>query len=125
MNATYHRIRFPFAIDIGMGTLAEEKDYAAYVEELIEQVLLTSPGERVNRPDFGCGLRQMVFAPNSDITASLTQVSVLQALDTWLGNLIVVNDVNVQAEEEKLEVQVTYTLKASGESRYLNVEVTL
>ena len=119
------RIRYPFTIDAGAGKLAEEKDYAAYVEELIKQVLLTSPGERVNRPDFGCGLRQMVFAPNSDITASLVRVSVIQALERWLGDLIRVDDVTAAAVEETLEVRIAYTLKARGERRYLNLEVTL
>jgi len=119
------RIRYPFAIDAGARKLAEERDYPAYVEQLIKQVLLTSPGERVNRPDFGCGLRQMVFAPNSDITASLVRVSVIQALERWLGDLIRVDDVTAAAVEETLEVRIAYTLKARGERRYLNLEVTL
>jgi len=125
MNSSAARISFPFAIDGGLGKLAEEKDYAAYVEQLMMQVLLTNPGERIDRPDFGCGLRQMVFAPNSDVTASLTQVTVLHSLETWLGSLISVNDVKVQAVEEKLEVQIAYTLLAKGERRYLNVEVSI
>ena len=124
MKSTPARVRFPLAIDSGAGRLAEERDYAAYVEQLIKQVLLTSPGERVNRPDFGCGLRQMVFAPNSDITASLTRVAVVQALDRWLGELIRVEDVKVTARDETLEVGVAYTLRTRGERRYLNVEVT-
>jgi len=124
MKSTPARVRFPLVIDSGAGRLAEERDYAAYVEQLIKQVLLTSPGERVNRPDFGCGLRQMVFAPNSDITASLTRVAVVQALDRWLGELIRVEDVKVTARDETLEVGVAYTLRTRGERRYLNVEVT-
>jgi len=119
------RIRFPFDIDAGLGRLAEETDYPAYVEQLMMQVLLTSPGERVNRPDFGCGLRQMVFAPNSNVTASLTQVTVTRALNDWLGDLIRVDKVEVQAVEEKLEVSIAYTLKVKGEHRYLNLEVGL
>ena len=125
MNSSAARTSCPFAIDSGLGKLAEEKDYAAYVEQLMMQVLLTNPGERIDRPDFGCGLRQMVFAPNSDVTASLTQVTVLHSLETWLGSLISVNDVKVQAVEEKLEVQIAYTLLAKGERRYLNVEVSI
>jgi len=118
-------IRYPFAIDDGLGNLAEERDYASHVEQLIKQVLFTSPGERVNRPDFGCGLRRMVFAPNSDVTASLMQVMVFQALDTWLGTLITVDDVAVRAIEEVLEVRIGYTLRARQERRYLNLEVSL
>ncbi|MEK7395615.1 MAG: GPW/gp25 family protein [Candidatus Poribacteria bacterium] len=118
-------IRYPFAIDAVIGHLAEETDYATYVEQLIKQVLFTNPGERINRPDFGCGLRRMVFAPNSDVTANLTQITVLQALETWLGTIIQVDDVRVKAINEILEVRIIYTIRSRQERRYLNLEVTL
>ena len=118
-------IYYPFAIDAGLGRLAQETDYAAHVEQLIKQVLFTSQGERINRPDFGCGLRRMVFAPNSDVTASLTRITVFQALENWLGSVISVDDVNVKATNEILEVYIAYILKARRERRYLNLEVTL
>lgn len=125
MNTPITSIHYPFTIDAGVGRLAEETDYAAHVEQMIKQVLFTNPGERINRPDFGCGLRRMVFAPNSEVTASLTQVMVFQALETWLGNLINVDEVRVKAIEEVLEVGIVYVLKARQERRYLNLEVTL
>ena len=125
MNTPISSIHYPFGIDAGVGRLAEETGYAAHVEQLMKQVLFTNPGERINRPDFGCGLRRMVFAPNSDVTASLTQITVLQALETWLGELISVDDVKVNAVEEVLEVRIVYTLKAPQERRHLNLEVTL
>ena len=125
MNQIIHSIRYPFAIDSGFGRLAEEADYASHVDQLIKQVLFTSPGERVNRPDFGCGLRQMIFAPNSDVTASLVQVTVLQALETWLSDLISVDKVEVEAVDEVLTVRIVYMLKARQERRYLNLEVAL
>lgn len=118
-------IRYPFAIDEGIGRLAEERDYAEHVEQLMRQVLFTNPGERINRPDFGCGLRRMVFAPNSDVTASLTQVTVYQALERWLGDLISVEEVKTKAIDEVLEIRIAYVLKARRERRYLNLEVTL
>ncbi len=118
-------IRYPIAVDAGLGQIAVEADYAEHVEQLIKQVLFTSPGERINRPGFGCGLRRMVFAPNSDVTASLTQVMVFQALEKWLGTLIEVTQVEVNAVEEVLEVRIAYLLKARQERRYLNLEVTL
>lgn len=118
-------IRYPFAIDEGIGRLAEERDYAGHVEQLMRQVLFTNPGERINRPDFGCGLRRMVFAPNSDVTASLTQVTVYQALERWLGDLISVEEVKTKAIDEVLEIHIAYVLKARRERRYLNLEVTL
>jgi phage baseplate assembly protein W len=117
-------IRFPFAIDEALGRLATEPDYAEHVDQLVRQVLLTAPGERVNRPDFGCGLTRMVFAPNSDVAAALAQATVFQALTRWLSSVLVVHEVRVRALQETLEVRITYALKARQERRYLNLEVT-
>jgi uncharacterized protein len=115
--------RFPIAVDAGgRGELVKERDYSRYVSQLVRQVLLTAPGERVNRPDFGAGLRRMVFAPLDDSTATLIQTTVFQSLDRWLGNLISVDEVRV--EESTLFVDVTYTIKSRGEQKILNLEVT-
>ena len=125
MNQKIHSIHYPFAINEGFGTLAEETDYAAHVEQMIRQVLFTNPGERINRPDFGCGIRRMVFAPNSDESANLTKVIINQALDRWLGTLIEVIDVDAKAVNETLEIKIVYLLRARQERRYLNLEVTI
>ncbi len=125
MKTTIHSFQYPIGIDAGMGRVAVEKDYARHVEQMMLQLLFTNPGERINRPEFGCGLRRMVFAPNSDVTASLTQVTIYEALSTLLGQLIDVQDVKVQAKEEVLEVRIVYILKARQERRYLNLEVTI
>lgn len=125
MKTPITSIYYPFAVDAGFGRLAVESDYAGHVEQMMLQVLFTNPGERINRPDLGCGLRRMVFAPNSDVTASLTQVTVLQALEKWLGDVITVSEVKVKALEEVLEVRIVYILKARQERRILNLEVTL
>ena len=116
--------RFPVSVDAGRGELTKERDYPTYVAGLIRQVLLTAPGERVNRPDFGAGLRRMVFSPSDDSTASLTQTVVLQALNRWLGSLIAVNDVRVKADQSTLTVEVAYTLRSRGTQQILNLEVT-
>lgn len=118
-------IKYPFAIDLSLGTFSEEHDFAAHVRQMIMQVLLTNPGERINRPDFGCGIRKMVFEPNSEVTASLTQLTILQSLNKWLGTLIDVNSVKVESVDEKLEIQIAYSIKAMSEPQYLNVEVTI
>ena len=120
-----HALRHPIAVDPALGEIARETNYAAHVEQMILQVLFTAPGERVNRPDFGCGLRRMVFAPNSEVGAGLLKVQIRQALDKWLGTLISVSDVVAKADEEVLRVTVVYVLKARQERRYLNLEVTL
>lgn len=120
-----HAIRYPVAIDVGLGELARETDYPAHVVQLIKQVLFTAPGERVCRPDFGCGIRQMVFAPNSEVTAGLVQVIVFQALERWLSGVIKVQQVVVRAIEETLEIRIAYLLLSDQEQRWLNLEVTL
>jgi phage baseplate assembly protein W len=125
MAQPLHAIRYPFAIDAGAGALAQESDYEAYIRELIQQVLLTAQGERINRPDFGAGVRKLVFAPASQATASLTQTLVYQALTNWLSNLIVVEQVTVTAVNERMNIEVDYTVVAQGERQFLNVQVTL
>jgi uncharacterized protein len=117
-------VRFPFGVDTGAGRLAQEPDYAQHVEQMIRQLLLTAPGERINRPDFGCGLRRMVFAPNSDAAAQLLRVMVQQSLQRWLDSVITVDTVEVVAADELLQVRLVYLLKARGDRRYLNLEVT-
>jgi phage baseplate assembly protein W len=88
-------------------------------------VLLTAPGERINRPEFGAGVRRLVFAPLSPATASLAQTTIYQALTAWLDALIRVEDVRAQTiEPGRLDITVTYLLRARGERRFLNVEVT-
>jgi len=125
MGSTLLSIKYPFAINSGLGTMAEENDFPAHVRQMILQVLFTSPGERINRPDFGCGIKRMVFSPNSDVTASLAQITIIQALNTWMGTLINVGEVKVDAIEEKLLIHISYSLKAMSEPQYLNVEVTI
>ena len=119
-----YSIRHPVGVDTALGRLAVEKDYAEHVEQMILQVLLTTPGERAHRPDFGCGLRRMLFAPNDPTVATLTQVTIYQALTRWLGSVIEVGEVAVQAHESTLEVRVSYVLKARMERKILNIEVT-
>ena len=125
MEDVLHALKYPFAIDAGGGRGAEEGDYDAYVRQLIRQVLLTAQGERINRPDFGAGIRRMVFAPNSPAVASLAQTFIDQALTRWLPTIIKVEDIKVSAEEEKLIIDVRYLVLQRGETRTLNEEVTL
>jgi phage baseplate assembly protein W len=121
----FDAIRFPMQIDAGLGQLQLENDYADHVVQLIKQVLFTNPGDRVNRPEFGSGIRRMVFAPNHAASASLTQVAIRQALDKWVGSHIRVEDVKAEAENETLKISIQYTLKIRRERRYLNLEVSL
>jgi phage baseplate assembly protein W len=121
-QAIYH----PLAISAKSARLRQETDYEAYIRQLIRQVLLTAPGERINRPEFGAGVRRLVFAPLSPATASLAQTTIYQALVTWLDSLIRVENVAAEASTPgRLDIAVTYILRARGERRFLNVEVTV
>ncbi len=102
-------IRFPFQID-GRGRTADATD-EEHIRQLIEQVLFTSPGERVNRPDFGTGIMQLVFAPNSPELAAATEFTIQGALQQWLGDLIQVEAVNVESQEATLHVTVQYRIR--------------
>lgn len=124
MATPFTSIKHPVAIDHGRGRLAEEDNYASHVEQMMLQVLFTAPGERINRPDFGCGVKRLVFAPNSEVTATLAQVTIFESLNRWLGSAITVNDVSVLAIDSRMEIKIAYTLRARGERRYLNLEVT-
>ena len=88
-----------------------------HVRDLIFQVLFTSPGERVNRPDFGCGLKQLVFMPNSDVLATATQQLVQGSLQRWLAEVIDVERVEVQPVDSKLEITVVYVRRGDGQRR--------
>lgn len=124
MAEIIHSFRFPPGIDRGRGEFAEERSHAEHVEQMMLQVLFTAPGERVNRPDFGCGLAQMVFAPNSDASADLLKVTIQTSLEKWLGSVIRVDDVATRANDSTLEARISYLLRARQEGRILNVEVT-
>ena len=106
---------FPFSID-GQGRTAttEENDH---IRDMIQQVLFTNPGERVNRPDFGCGLKRLLFMPNSQPLAAATQVLVKSALQKWLENAIRVEQVEVDAQDSQLIVKVTYSNLIDGQRR--------
>jgi phage baseplate assembly protein W len=119
------RLATPFSVNPLSGRTQEEGDYDAYVRQLIRYLLLTSPGERVNRADFGAGVRRMVFKPLSNASALLAKTMILDALSRWLSTLIEVNEVTVEAQTETLLITVTYRVIAHGEQRYLNEEVKL
>lgn len=113
-------VAFPYRID-GRGRTAEAESDEAHLRDLIEQLLFTTPGERVNRPDFGCGLLQFVFAPNSAELAATLQALVHGALQQELGHLLRIDEVSVSSEEATLAVVVRYTVlltQASGSASF-------
>lgn len=100
---------FPFALDAAGRIKAEGGNDA--IRGKIIQVLFTAPGERVNKPDFGCGLLNLVFEPNDPILASAMEFTVTQALTRWLGDVLLVDGISVESEEETVRVEIVYTKK--------------
>ncbi|MDX1546660.1 MAG: GPW/gp25 family protein [Rhodothermales bacterium] len=109
------QINYPYRID-GRGRSAEATE-DAHIRQMIEQVLFTAPGERVNRPDFGSGLMQLVFAPNSPELAAATEFMVQGALQQWLGEVIQVEAVNVESVESTLRVLVRYRVRRTQQEQ--------
>jgi len=106
---------FPLHVD-GRGRSAETSE-DDHIRDMIFQVLFTNPGERVNRPDFGCGIKQLVFMPNSDALAAATQFLVQGSLQRWLDSVIQVESVEVEAVEAELRVTVVYSKRSGGGPR--------
>jgi uncharacterized protein len=111
-------IDYPYRFD-GRGRTAQT-GADDHIRDLIEQVLFTTPGERVNRPTFGSGVLQLVFAPNDDVLATATQVTVQGALQQWLGELILVEDVSVESNDATLRVQVRYVVRLTQQRQVAN-----
>lgn len=109
-------VDYPYRFD-GRGRTAVTDD-ANHIRDLIEQVLFTSPGERVMRPDFGSGVLALVFEPNSTVLAATTQVLVQGALQQHLGHLIAVQAVEVEAVDATLRIDVRYTVLRDGSVRH-------
>jgi phage baseplate assembly protein W len=106
-------IDFPFHFNSRGRTAATgESDH---IRDMLEELILTSPGERVNRPDFGSGVLQMVFAPNSPELAATVQFTLQAAIQRWLGDLIDLQDLEVTASDSTLSIEVKYVIRRTNE----------
>src|ERR1043166_2414916 len=103
------QVDYPYTFD-SRGRTAETTE-EEHIRDLIEQVLFTTPGERVNRPTFGSGVLQLIFAPNGAALETATQMTVQGALQQWLGDLIQVEAVEVRSDDAALQVLVQYTVR--------------
>lgn len=107
---------FPFGFD-ATGRTRSCAGREDHVRDLVEQVLFTAPGERVNRPQFGSGLLGLVFEPNGSALASATRARVDGALQLWLADVVLVEGVQVRTVGSELEVVVSYSVRATQERR--------
>lgn len=99
------------------GRTAASPDLATHVRDMIELLLFTSPGERVNRPDFGSGLLQVVFAPASPELAATVEYTTHGALQRWLADVIEVHELRVEVIGNLLRVEVEYSVLRTGDRR--------
>lgn len=113
-------IDYPFHID-SRGRTANCND-AAHVRDMLEQLLFTNAGERVNRPDFGSGLMQLVFAPNSPELAAALQFTMRAAIQQWLGDVLELQLLEVESNDAVLRITIRYALRRTGEVRTDTIE---
>lgn len=113
-------LEYPFQFDARGATAQTDDD--DHLRDLIEQVLFTSPGERVNRPTFGSGLLQLTFSPASEQAAAAVQMLVQGSLQQWLGDLIVVEAVEVEASDATLSIAVQFQSRRDGQRRVAQFE---
>lgn len=112
-EATY--FDFPFRFDSRGRTASTTTE--DHIRDMIEQILFTSPGERVNRPDFGSGVLQLIFAPNSPELAATLQFTVQAAVQRWLGDLIEIRDLDVTAVDSALTIDMKYVIRRTGQEQ--------
>ena len=117
-------MQITYPLRFGVAGRTAQSGQAGHVGEMIEQLLLTNPGERVNQPDLGCGLGQMLFAPNSTDLAAALQFTLQAGLQMFLSDVIDVQTVDIAAEDERLSVQGTYLLRRTGEVSIVQVELS-
>lgn len=107
-------VAFPYAVDT-RGATATSPSYEAHVRDLIEQVLFTTPGERINRPDFGSGLLQLVFAPAGEELLASTRLLLQSNLQRWLGDIITVEAMDVSTQDSRLIITLRYVVLSTGQ----------
>jgi phage baseplate assembly protein W len=110
------QIDYPFHFDNG-GRTASSASSDDHIHNMIEQILFTDPGERVNLPDFGCGVRRLIFLPNNDVQAAAAQFLIQGALQQQMGDRIEVEAVDVQADDASLNILVQYSVKRTQQRK--------
>ncbi|WP_392529963.1 GPW/gp25 family protein [Nostoc sp. C117] len=117
-------IDFPFHFDRNYHT-SSTSDENKHIRDLIEQLLFTTPGERVNRPDFGSGVLSLIFAPNSPELAKAMEITIQASIEQWLGDLIDLQTLEVTSIDSSLYIVVEYLVQSSGETQTATFRTTI
>jgi len=113
-----------FPVQVGAGGALRTAETGDHVDQLVLQTLFTEPGERVNLPEFGCGVQRLVFAANSDLLRATARFLITQSLERWLGDVIDVESVDVsspEGEDEQVEIEIAYVIRQAQVRRVLSV----
>lgn len=113
-----------FPISVGAGGSLATHGPDEHLRDLVLQVLFTEPGERINLPEFGCGVKRLVFGANSDILRATAQFLITHNLQRWLGDRIDVSQVrvdNAAGQEEALEIEIEYTVRQTQAQQQVRV----
>lgn len=121
MHETDLEVGFPFQLDTR--GRAADPDWPQHVRDMVELVLFTSPGERLNRPDFGCGLIEAVFAPGTAEEVGVIQHLTRAQLERWLGDVMTVTSLTIDVQETTLNVRIEYELIGNREQQAANFEL--
>jgi len=123
----------PFRIDSGSGQ-AGQTGYANHVDQMLRQLLLTNPGERTCLPTFGCGLRQLLFAPQSEALVASVNLQIQQGVAQWLSGVVTLGSVQVVSgagadpslnlDEGELLITISYTVVDTLTPNTLTVKVS-
>lgn len=116
-------ISFPYRI--GSDRLTETAERDDHIRQMLEQLLFTNAGERVNRPDFGSGLLQLVFAPNSPEMASALQFTTQAAIQRYMSDVIEVQALEIKVDDSAMRISLTYAVKVTGETKTTQIERSL
>jgi phage baseplate assembly protein W len=111
---------FPYSFAANRRTATANRD--DHVRQMLEQLLFTNPGERVNRPDFGSGLLQLVFAPNSPEMAAALQFTTRAAIQRYLGDVVDIQSLEITADDSTMRLTLTYRVLATGETQQTEIE---
>ena len=116
-------IDFPFHFDSRGQTAKADDDH--HIRDMIEQLIFTNPGERVNRPDFGSGVLQLIFAPNSPELAATVQFTLQAAIQQWLGDLVDLKELEVISSDSTLQLEMTHVVRRTAEEQSATLTRTL